>query len=76
MSLVKLLSFFQGYRTKIAAVVIALLALNSVWEVIPASALQPILLAAGGAGLYFLRDAIAQLEKQLGIPATPTEPTS
>jgi hypothetical protein len=65
-----------GYRTKVAALVVAVLAVNTQFNFIPAEYVQPILLTAGSAGLYFLRDAVAQLEKQLGVSPTPPAPPS
>jgi hypothetical protein len=67
-----LLDKLQGYRTKLAALAIGLLAANEVWQFLPEGTVNGILYLAGGAGLFFLRDAIERLKQKL--PAEPTKP--
>ena len=60
-----LLDALQGYRTKIAALILALLAVNEVWPFLPEQYASGILYLAGAAGLYFLRDAVERLKQKL-----------
>ncbi|MCE9530351.1 MAG: hypothetical protein K8T89_04350 [Planctomycetes bacterium] len=66
-----MIALLKGYRTKIAAVVLALLSLNQAWPVIPDSAVQGLMYLFGGAGLYFLRDALERLKQQLESDGSP-----
>ena len=60
-----LLGKLKGYRTKAAALVIAVLAANEVMPFIPAPYVSGILYLAGAAGLYFLRDAVDRLKDKI-----------
>ncbi|MGE3809128.1 MAG: hypothetical protein AB7K24_31070 [Gemmataceae bacterium] len=57
-----LLEKLKGYRTKIAAVVIAVLAANEVMPFLPPEYVSGILYLASAAGLYFLRAAVDNLK--------------
>lgn len=69
-----MLDQLQGYRTKIAAVVIGFLAANEVWHFVPDSYVQAILFLAGGSGLYFLREALDDLKNKVPPPEPPANP--
>ncbi|GIW56328.1 MAG: hypothetical protein KatS3mg082_2732 [Nitrospiraceae bacterium] len=66
-----LLEKLKGYRTKIAAVVIAVLAANEVIPFLPREYVHGILYLAGAGGLYFLRDAVDRLKEKVDeqVPA-------
>jgi hypothetical protein len=59
------LSNLQGYRTKLAAVVLGILAANEVWHFLPDQYVSVILYLAGAGGLYFLRDAVERLKQKV-----------
>jgi hypothetical protein len=60
-----LLDKLQGYRTKLAALALAALAVNEVWHFLPAEYTQRILYLAGAGGLYFMRDALERVKQKL-----------
>jgi hypothetical protein len=60
-----LLDQLQGYRTKLAALVLAILAANEVSPFLPAQYISGILYLAGAAGLYFLREAVERLKQKV-----------
>jgi hypothetical protein len=52
----------SGYKTYIAAVIAALVAVNGVMHLVPDNIAQALLGVAASLGLYGLRSAIANLE--------------
>jgi hypothetical protein len=65
-----LLKPLEGYKTKIAALMIAILAANEYAHFLPDNYVTIILYAAGALGLYGVRDAIERLR-----PTQPQQPT-
>jgi hypothetical protein len=59
------LANLQGYRTKLAALILAVLAANEVWHFLPDQYVNGILYLAGAGGFYFLRDAVDRLKQKL-----------
>lgn len=60
------LDSLQGYKTKLAALVFAVLAANEALHFIPAPYVHAIMQLAAALGLYGLRDAIDRLPKPEG----------
>jgi hypothetical protein len=60
-----LLKRLEGYKTKLAALALAVLAANEVLNVLPADAVVLVLYLAGALGLYGLRDAVERLKQKL-----------
>jgi len=54
----------RGYKTKLAALVLATLAANEVLHFIPDRYIFTIVYLAGALGLYGLRDAVERLKKK------------
>jgi len=60
-----LLDSLQGYKTRLAAAVVALLAANELWHFIPDQYVPEILYLARALGLYGLRDAVERLKQKV-----------
>lgn len=60
-----LLDSLQGYKTKLAALVIAVLAANEVWHFVPDQYVSIVVYLAGALGLYGLRDAVERLKQKV-----------
>jgi hypothetical protein len=60
-----LLDSLQGYKTKLAALVVAVLAANEVWHFVPDQYVSIIVYLAGALGLYGLRDAVERLKTKV-----------
>ena len=54
-----------GYKTKIAALVIAVLAINEILPFVPESCVVVVLYLASALGLYGLRDAVERLKQKV-----------
>jgi hypothetical protein len=67
-----LLKPLQGYKTKIAAVLVAVLAANEYAHFLPEQYVNIILYVAGALGLYGLRDALERM--RLSLPQPQPEP--
>lgn len=55
----------HDYKTKLAALALAVLAANEVVNLLPADAVVLVLYLAGASGLYGLRDAVERLKQKL-----------
>jgi hypothetical protein len=66
-----LLKPLEGYKTKIAALMIAILAANEYAHFLPDNYVTIILYAAGALGLYGVRDAIERLRPAAPQPQQP-----
>jgi hypothetical protein len=65
-----LLDSLQGYKTKLAALVVAVLAANEVWHFVPEQYVSIVVYLAGALGLYGLRDAVERLKQKVDqLPA-------
>lgn len=60
-----LLDGLRGYKTKLAALVVALLAANEVWHFVPDQYVTVIVYLASALGLYGLRDAVERLKQKV-----------
>jgi hypothetical protein len=60
-----LLDSLQGYKTKLAALVVAVLAANEVWHFVPDQYVSIVVYLAGALGLYGLRDAVERLKQKV-----------
>jgi hypothetical protein len=60
-----LLDSLQGYKTKLAALVVAVLAANELWHFVPDQYVSIIVYLAGALGLYGLRDAVERLKQKV-----------
>jgi hypothetical protein len=60
-----LLDFLQGKKTKLAALLLALLALNEALGFLPAGWISMLVYFSGALGLYGLRDALSTELNQL-----------
>src|SRR5688572_1741289 len=60
-----LLPGLEGYRTKLAAIALAVLAGNEMWHFLPDQYVNGALYLSGSAGLYFLREAVDRLKTKL-----------
>lgn len=67
-----LLDSLQGYKTKIAALVVAVLAANEFWHFVPNQYVSIVVYLAGALGLYGLRDAVERLKQRLEQMPTKT----
>ncbi|GIW55562.1 MAG: hypothetical protein KatS3mg082_1966 [Nitrospiraceae bacterium] len=67
-----LLDSLQGYKTKLAALVVAVLAANELWHFVPDQYVSVIVYLAGALGLYGLRDAVERLKQRLDQIPTKT----
>jgi len=72
-----LLKPLEGYKTKIAAILIAVLAANEYAHFLPDQYVNIILYVAGALGLYGLRDALDRMRPALPQhqPQPQTQPT-
>jgi hypothetical protein len=71
-----LLKPLEGYKTKIAAVLIAVLAANEYAHFLPDQYVNIILYVAGALGLYGLRDALERMRPSLAQPQPQPQPQS
>jgi len=69
-----LLKPLEGYKTKIAALLIAILAANEYAHFLPDNYTSIILYAAGALGLYGVRDAIERLRPAAPQQQQPAQP--
>jgi hypothetical protein len=60
-----LLDSLQGYKTKLAALVVAVLAANELWHFVPDQYVSAIAYLAGALGLYGLRYAFERLKQKV-----------
>jgi hypothetical protein len=67
-----LLDSLQGYKTKLAALVVAVLAANELWHFVPDQYVSIVVYLAGALGLYGLRDAVERLKQRLDQIPTKT----